>query len=84
MGGEPFPIPRNGVAINPTTLSVPDLSCGHCKATVEKALQGLPIQALKVDLARKEVSFDAEATLLPEVLRRLDAEGYPAEPLQGA
>ncbi len=61
-------------------LSVPDLSCGHCAATVKAALQGLPgLAACEVDLAAKRVTLDlADVAQVPEALRRLDAEGYPA------
>ncbi|MFT4864626.1 MAG: copper chaperone [Ilumatobacter sp.] len=37
-----------------TTYSVPEISCGHCKSTIEAALQGLG------DVARVEVDIDAK------------------------
>ncbi len=64
-------------------LSVPDLSCGHCVATVKEALQDIPgLEALHVDLPGKQARFElSEPSQLPEILRRLDAEGYPATPV---
>lgn len=62
------------------TLSIPDLSCGHCVAAVTTAVRSAPSASdCRVDLARKRalvtLSDDAQ---LPEVLRRLDDAGYPA------
>lgn len=61
-----------------TTLSVPDMSCNHCKTTVEAALAAVPDSgAVTVDLvARKvEVAGPAPAAAL---LQALDTAGYPA------
>ncbi len=61
-----------------TTLSVPDMSCGHCKATVEAALGAVPdAGAVTVLLADRKVktSGPAEASTL---ITALDAAGYPA------
>jgi copper chaperone len=65
------------------TLSIPDLSCGHCVASVKEALQDLPgLVSCEVDLAAKRASLNlADAAQLPEALRRLDEEGYPATPV---
>ncbi|MBI1418920.1 MAG: hypothetical protein GC146_17045 [Limimaricola sp.] len=61
-----------------TTFVVPDMSCGHCKAAVEKAVAKLDAQArVTVDLDTKIV--EVEGTPTPEaVVAALDAEGYPA------
>lgn len=52
-----------------TTLSVPDMNCGHCKASVETALApfGSGILApfgsgIIVDLAHRTVTLDSTAT----------------------
>ena len=37
-----------------TTYSVPEISCGHCKSTIEAAVQGLG------DVARVEVDIEAK------------------------
>ena len=61
-----------------TTLSVPDMSCNHCKTTVEAALGAVPqVGAVTVDLtARKvEVAGPAAAATL---IQALDKAGYPA------
>lgn len=59
-------------------LSIPDMSCAHCKATVERAIIELDSRAdVAVDLARKtaEVRTTAPAEA---ILNALKAEGYPA------
>lgn len=63
-----------------TRLSVPDMSCGHCKASIEAALAAVPgTGAVRVDLASRSVEIDGSAAL-PAVLAALDAAGYPASP----
>lgn len=44
-----------------TTLSVPDMNCGHCKASVETALAPLGSHIV-VDLAHRRVTLDSSAT----------------------
>jgi copper chaperone len=61
-----------------TTLSIPDMSCGHCKATVEAALATVPgTRDVAVDLAARQVSLAGDAAM-PAVLAALAAAGYPA------
>jgi copper chaperone len=60
-------------------LSIPDMSCGHCKATIEAALATVPgTRDVQVDLATRRVSLDGGAPI-PAVLAALDAAGYPAQ-----
>ena len=61
-----------------TTLSVPDMTCGHCKASVTQALSALPGTAqVEVDLTAKTVRV--EGTPDPATLiRALDEIGFPA------
>ena len=62
-----------------TTLSIPDLSCGHCKAAVEAALATVPgAGALSVDLPARKVAVSGPADLAT-LLAALDAAGYPAK-----
>ncbi len=58
-----------------TKLSVPDMSCGHCKASVEAALSPLSTNVV-VDLPNRQVKADGAA---PEALiKALAAIGFPA------
>ena len=60
-----------------TTLSVPDMSCGHCKTAVETALAPLCTQVL-VDLPARQLRVDAQADPAA-ILRALAAVGFPAQ-----
>jgi copper chaperone len=62
-----------------TLLSVPDMTCGHCKASVTTALQSLPgTTAINVDLTTRHVTV--EGTTAPEaLLAALNQIGFPAE-----
>jgi len=59
-------------------FSVPDMSCGHCRAAVERAIGAQDAGAqVSVDLAAHEVTV--QTGLAPDVARAaLGAEGYPA------
>jgi copper chaperone len=61
------------------TLSVPDISCDHCRRTIEAALGRLPgVRGAAVDVAARtvRVSYD-EAAVGPAVIRdTLADEGY--------
>lgn len=61
-----------------TKLNVPDMSCGHCKATIEKAVASVDASArVEVDLENRTVSIEstiADAALIDA----LKTEGYDA------
>ncbi len=62
------------------TFQVPDLSCGHCVASVTKALAPLGAQ-VQADPATKQVRVSAPAGVSREQLAQaLDAAGYPPAP----
>ncbi len=67
-----------------TVLSVPDMTCGHCKASVEAALSGIPgVQNVSVDLGTHRVEVRGGAA--PEaMLRALGEVGFPAEVVTAA
>ncbi len=45
------------------TLNVPDMTCGHCKASVEQALAGVdPMAIVAVDLTTRHVDVTTTAT----------------------
>lgn len=61
-----------------TTLSVPDMSCSHCKASVEAAIGAVPqAGAVKVDLSTRKVEVTGPAPAA-DLIKALDAAGYPA------
>lgn len=62
------------------TYSVPDVSCGHCKATIEKALGNMAgIVSVEVDVEGKTVlvSFDEQQIDEGQITSTLAEEGYP-------
>jgi copper chaperone len=66
-----------------TTLSIPDMSCAHCKASVETALAAVPGSgAVSVQLAERRAVADGPAPSAA-LLAALAAAGYPATVVAG-
>ena len=63
-------------------LNVPDISCGHCQATITKALSPLPgVQAVNVDIPTRKVTveYDPSVVQLDAMKDVLAEEDYPVE-----
>ncbi len=61
-----------------TKLNIPDMTCGHCKAAVEKAVASVDADAkVAVDLDTRTVEIDSSADL-GAILAALKEEGYEA------
>lgn len=59
-------------------LNIPDMNCGHCRASVEKAIALSDATAqVRVDLASRTAEIDTTAGPAP-ILAALAAAGYPA------
>ncbi|MDJ0497712.1 MAG: copper ion binding protein [Acidimicrobiia bacterium] len=61
------------------TLSVPDISCDHCKMSIEGAVNELSgIDSAVVDVAGRtvDVSFDAGAQSLESIVAAIEEQGY--------
>ncbi len=64
-----------------TRLSIPDMTCGHCKAAVEKAVSSIdPSAKVEVDLQAHTAEIRSAADL-QEILAALKEEGYEATPI---
>jgi copper chaperone len=64
------------------TLTAPDISCGHCVATVEKAVGQLDgVASVKADADTKDVNvtWDDSKTDLNAIAAALVEAGYPAQ-----
>lgn len=65
------------------TFEIPEMTCGHCVATVESAAQGVSgVRSVAVDLATKQV--EVVGGNQAELRTALAAAGYPADPADGA
>ncbi|MDR5651651.1 heavy-metal-associated domain-containing protein [Ruixingdingia sedimenti] len=59
---------------------VPDMTCGHCRASVQEALARLdPGARVSVDLSARMVEV-ATAASAPDVVAALAEIGFPATP----
>jgi len=62
------------------TFHIPDMSCGHCKATVEKTVHALAPEArIEFDMEARQIKLDG-LTETAEVQAALASAGYPATP----
>jgi len=61
-------------------LNVPDISCGHCQATITNALTPLEgVQAVNVDIPTRKVTVDYDPTIvgIDRMKEVLAEEDYP-------
>jgi copper chaperone CopZ len=62
-------------------LKVTGMSCGHCQATVERALKGVAgVYSAVVDLqvGEAEVDFDDDAATTTQLVLAIERAGYGA------
>ncbi|HHY57250.1 MAG TPA: heavy-metal-associated domain-containing protein [Chloroflexi bacterium] len=62
------------------TYSVPDISCGHCTATIERELKLVDgLESVQAELDSKLVTVEVQSEdVLAEVEKMLEEIGYPA------
>lgn len=61
------------------TFNVPDVSCEHCKSSIENALAPVVgVRAANVDISSKQVAveFDDEVTDRATLVRTIESAGY--------
>ena len=61
-----------------TTLSVPEIHCGHCKMSIEEAvgaLEGVASAAVSVEQRTVSVTFDAPASI-EGIVGAIEDQGY--------
>jgi len=61
------------------TLSVPGISCDHCKASIEGAVRGLPgVESVSVDIPAHNVdlSFDDSLVGIDQIIEVIEGAGY--------
>lgn len=65
--------------MNNITLSVPDISCNHCKESIESAvapLDGVTTAEVSIDERNVAVGFDGSDTTLAAIKDAIEAQGY--------
>jgi copper chaperone len=65
-----------------TTLSVPDISCGHCKTSIEgavKPLDGVDTAEVSIDDRNVDVTFDPSKINLSDIIVAISDQGYEVE-----
>ena len=68
--------------VEQVTLTAPDISCGHCVATVESAvgaLSGVTSVTADESTKRVEIAFDPNRVSLDQIEATLDDAGYPVQ-----
>lgn len=66
-----------------TTLTAPDISCGHCVASVKEAVGQLDgVERVEANEQTKQVvvNYDPERVSETHIRAALDDAGYPAAP----
>ena len=62
-----------------TRMHVPEMSCSHCKATIEKAFaEADPLAELSFDMEGRNIEIDTDMDLAA-ITATLKAAGYAAE-----
>ena len=58
-------------------LNVPDMTCGHCAATIMKAVSGIDQgAACEIDLDSKRVKVTSSSVAPSDIIEALEAAGY--------
>lgn len=61
------------------TLDVPDISCNHCKMSIEgavNALDGIDSAVVDIEGRSVDVSFDDAAQTLDTIITAIEEQGY--------
>lgn len=69
----------HGPQLDKEVIKVEGMSCGNCKAAVEKAVRGLPgVLVAEVDLAAKTltVQFDHHKSALKDIKQAVEETGF--------
>ncbi len=62
-----------------TTLSVPTVSCGHCKSSIEGAVTGMAgVESVTVNIDPKtvDVAYDGTDATLAAIIEAIEEQGY--------
>lgn len=65
-----------------TTLTAPDISCGHCVSSIQNRLgelDGIKSVVASADTKQIDLAFDPAKIDLAKIKAELDDEGYPVQ-----
>jgi copper chaperone len=65
--------------MNQITLNVPDISCGHCKSSIEGAvapMDGVASAEVAIDARTVAVTYDESAVDLEAIITAIEDQGY--------
>lgn len=66
-----------------TIFNVPDMSCGHCKAAIDKAITAADAAAvITYDMAARKIDVTSSLAAA-DLATLLEQEGYPATQADG-
>lgn len=68
--------------VEKVTLTAPDISCGHCVATINKTVGALDgVQQVEAEESTKQVhvSYDPMRVTLAQIEATMEEEGYPVQ-----
>ena len=69
--------------MQPLTLRIDRMSCGHCVARVEKALSKLEgVHVRRVGVGWAEIDHDPARTPFARIRQTIDEAGYTAYPVE--
>lgn len=61
------------------TLSIPDISCGHCKSSIEGAvnpLEGVETAIVAIDDRNVAIEYDGSEATMEAIVNAIDEQGY--------
>ena len=61
------------------TLNVPDISCGHCKSSIEGAvnpLDGIAKAEVSINDRNVDIEYDPSKIELSDIITAIDDQGY--------
>ena len=77
----PFSYSLLSLQMETKTVTIPNISCGHCKMRVEKALNALNSVKATTDVPTKAVTIEWESarTSWNDIVAMLEKIGYPPQ-----
>lgn len=57
-------------------LYVENMSCGHCKMTIEKALADAGVSSFEIDLQNKRIEVHSNELSEKQVIKVIEDKGY--------